>query len=123
MAPTATRTNSNKPRRGGTTATSLLLAAAYTLAAVLILQGLVSPTAAMKMDTANTMDDDADMVEDFAKMVMSESVFAMYVARHALPLPAKQAVNAVTHPLPRTHTPPTSSPFLGRANKTTYPFG
>lgn len=67
--------NNKKPRRGCTTS-SLLLAVTYSLAAVLILQG-VTPTAAAKIKTANTMDDASDMVEDFAREVMRESIIDM----------------------------------------------
>jgi hypothetical protein len=107
MAPTTARTNNNKckpkkynkPRRGTPTpfsSSALLVAAVYSLAAVLILQGAVTPTAAMKVDTVNTEDDVADMIEDFAREVMSESVFDMYVSRrtHSLHSPLSYASHA-----------------------------
>lgn len=75
MAPTTRADN-----RGGTAhvsaLSSLLLVAAYSLAAILMLQGVTS-TAAAKMKTANTMDDTADMVEDFAREVMKDSIIDM----------------------------------------------
>jgi|AntAceMinimDraft_11_1070367.scaffolds.fasta_scaffold24681_1 hypothetical protein len=64
-------TSDNKPRR---LPSSLLLAAAYSLGAVLILQA-VTCTAADRMETTNTMDDASDMIEDFAREVMRESTF------------------------------------------------
>ena len=58
-------------------ASYLLLATS--LSAILILRG-ATPTAAAKMKTVDTMDDDSDMVEDFAREMMEESMFNMYVS-------------------------------------------
>ena len=79
-------TCTNQKLRGGgftTVASSspshrlLVVVIAYCLAAILILQGAVTPAAAAKMQTANSMDDPSDMIEDFAREVMEESIVHM----------------------------------------------
>ena len=70
------RTN-RRSRRGGGFTTVASSFRDLLVVVVLLLQVSVKLTAAAKMEVANTMDDPSDMIEDFAREVMEQSIIHM----------------------------------------------